>query len=93
MMFKILMAIDALAALIVGCFFVVGLTDGSITAFNMNLWLGILRAVAAVLVGGTLLRNAGKPLLGNLVLAVLAVPTLLYGLFIVLVVASGERWN
>ena len=85
-MFKTLIAIDAVAALVIGYFFVVGLTDGSISAFNVHLWLGILLAVAAVLAGGTLLRNAGKPLLGNLVLAVLAVPALLYGLFAAVVV-------
>ena len=92
-MFRILLGIDIAAAAIVGYFFLVGLTDGSISSFNIELWLGLLLGLAAVFAAGLALRRAGRPILASLVLAVLAVPTLLYGLFMLAVVLSGERWN
>lgn len=92
-MFRILLGIDIAAAAIVGYFFLVGLTDGSISSFNIELWLGLLLGLAAVFAAGLALRRAGRPILASLALAVLAVPTLLYGLFMLAVVLSGERWN
>jgi len=93
MLFQILMGLDIIAAAIFGYFFMVGLADGSVSDFNIGLWIGILLAIAAVFAGGLALRRAAWPKLANVVLALLAVPTALYGLFIVVVLVSGERWN
>ena len=93
MLFQILMGLDIIAAAIVAYFFMIGLADGTVSDFNIGLWMGILLAIAAVFAGGLTLRRAAWPKLANAVLALLAVPTLLYGLFIVVVLVSGERWN
>ena len=44
--FRILFGIDALAAAVVAFFFVWGLSDGSVSAFNILLWLALLGGVA-----------------------------------------------
>jgi undecaprenyl pyrophosphate phosphatase UppP len=92
-MFKILLGIDALAAATVGYFFTSGLADGSISDFNIRLWMGILLAISTIIIGGIMLRKATKPALANVVLAVLAVPAILYGIFILAVVVTGAQWN
>jgi hypothetical protein len=93
MMFRILLGIDIVAAAIVGYFFLAGLADGSISAFNIQLWIGLLLALTLIFGAGLALRRAGRPAWGSLVLAVLAVPTALYGLFLLAVIVSGARWN
>lgn len=93
MMYWILFGIDAIAAAIFGVFFVIGLADGTVSSFNLDLWFGILFGVAAILGGGVALRRAGRPVLACLVLAILALPTLLYGLFLLVAILSGARWN
>lgn len=92
-LFVILIAIDGLAALALLYFFALGLADGSVSAANMGLWLGMLAVVGAILLGGALLRQAGRPVLGNLVLLLLACPAALYGLFIAMLISGGGRWN
>jgi hypothetical protein len=59
---RILLGIDIAAAAVVDYFFIVGLTDGSISAFNIELWLGLLLALAAALAAGLALRRAGRPI-------------------------------
>lgn len=48
--YRILFSIDAVIALVLLYFFFVGLGDGSVSSFNILLWLGILGATAAILV-------------------------------------------
>ena len=91
--YRILMGIDAIASLVAGYFFLVGLSDGSVSAFNIRLWIGILFAVAAIVAGGVALRRANRPVLANIVLAILAAPAALYGIFIFAVIFSGTNWN
>jgi hypothetical protein len=93
MTFRILLGIDIVAAAVVGYFFLVGLADGSVSAFNAELWGAILLAIGAVFAGGIALRRAARPILACLILAILAVPTSLYGFFLLVVILSGERWN
>lgn len=83
----------ALTAAVIVVFFVVGIADGSVSSFNIVLWLGILAATAAVLLVGRHLRSRGRPGLASAVLAILAVPGLLYGLFLLLVIIAEPRWN
>jgi len=91
--YRILLGIDAIVVLVVGYFFLVGLADGSVSAFNIGLWIGILFAVAAIVAGGIALRQANRPVLANIVLAILAAPAALYGIFIFAVIFSGTNWN
>ena len=93
MFFRLLLAIDAVAALVIVYFFLIGLADGSVSSFNMQLWLGILTAIAAILGGGLLLKAKGQRIAANLVLLILAAPAALYGFFILSIIVLQPRWN
>jgi hypothetical protein len=69
------------------------LADGSVSSFNMSLWLGLLAVVAAVVGGGWMLDANGKRGGAIAVLLILAVPGVLYALFILLIVIAQPRWN
>jgi hypothetical protein len=90
---RILFACDVLVALVIGTFFVVGLADGSVSAFNMELWLGLLAGTAAVLIAGWMLQARGNRAGAIAVLLILFVPALLFALFLLLAVALQPRWN
>ena len=92
-LFWILWGIDTLVALIALYFFFIGLADGSVSSFNMGLWLVLLIGLAVVLIGSLSLKAAGKPALAKILAGVLAFPALLFFLFFIIVIASGEKWN
>lgn len=91
--FRILWGIDAVVALVVVYFFFVGIGDGSVSSFNMGLWLLILSVLAIVLGGSLWLRRKQQPVLANLLLLVVAVPGVLYGLFVLLLVVTNPHWQ
>jgi hypothetical protein len=93
MLFWILFGIDAIAAAVVIYFFVWGLMDGSVSSFNIVLWLGLLAALAAILGGGWFLHRSGKRGAASAVLAVLAAPAFLFGLFVLGLIVLQPRWN
>lgn len=93
MFFRILWGIDVVIAAIIVFFFLYGLVDGSVSSFNAGLWFVVLVTVAALLWGGHALRRAGREVPAMMVLAVLAVPGLLYGLFILSILILQPRWN
>ena len=86
-------SIDAVIAAIVLYFFFAGLADGSVSSFNMVLWLGLLAGVGIVVVGSLVLRAMDKPILGIVLNLVLALPGLLIGLFFLVLILSHPRWN
>jgi hypothetical protein len=91
--FRLLLGIAGAVALVVLYFFVIGLADGSVSSFNMGLWLTILGGIAAVLGGGAALNANGKRGLACAVLAILAIPGLLFGLFVLMLMVLQPRWN
>ena len=91
--FWILWAIDAVIAGIVIFFFVWGLADGSVSSFNGGLWLLILAGVSAVVGGSLTLQRAGQRAIAFVLLLVLAVPGMLFGLFVLLLIITNPRWN
>jgi hypothetical protein len=93
MIFRILLAIDALAALVIVYFFVIGLGDGSISYFNIHLWLAILAAVVAIIGGVSALHAKGCRRAANVVLLILAVPAALSGLFVFSLIVFQPHWN
>jgi hypothetical protein len=93
MTYRVLLGLDLLAAAILLYFFFLGLADGSVSDFNIEIWVALLLATAIVFGSALLLRRAAWPRLANVVLAVPAVPLLLYGIFMLVVVLSGESWN
>ena len=72
--------IDVIVAAIFVYFFVVGLGDGSVSSFNIVLWLAILAGLASVLGGGLALRAAARTVLATALVTALAVPSVLIGL-------------
>ena len=93
MRFWIVWGFDALVALVVLYFFFIGLADGSVSSFNMGLWLAILLVVGLVMIGSLMLRSRGRSGVALGVLMVLAVPGLLYALFLLIILISNPRWN
>lgn len=93
LLFRTFFAIDALAAAVIVYFFVIGLADGSVSSFNAGLWAAILTGVAVVLVGGWGLNAAGRRGAATALLAVLAVPALAFGLFMLVLVVTQPNWN
>lgn len=92
-LFWVLFGIDAVAAAVAVYFFLVGLADGSVSSFNAGHWTLLLAGIAGVMGGGLALRARGRPGIGNLVLLLLAVPTLVAGCLIVLLIIAPPRWN
>lgn len=92
-LFWIFWGIDAIVALIALYFFFIGLGDGSVSSFNMGIWLVLLIALAAVLFGSLALKGAGNLNVAKILAGLLAIPALLFFLFFVIVIVSGERWN
>ena len=91
--YRILWIINAIAALIILYFFITGLGDGSVSSFNSGLWGAILAALAAILGGSIFLKKAGHLKTANALLCLLAIPTVFYILFFLIVALSGARWN
>ena len=91
--FKILWVIDAIAALIILYFFVIGLGDGTVSERNAGLWLLIVLGLGAILIGSVILKNNHHTGLGIVVLLILGIPAFLYLLFIIVALSFGGRWN
>ena len=92
-LFGILCGIDALIAAIFFYFFVWGMADGTVSAFNIGLWMAILAGIATILGAGVALRANGRHVAASLVLAVLAAPGLLFGLFFLVLIVASPSWK
>jgi hypothetical protein len=93
MMFRMLWGVDVVAALIALAFFVIGIDDGTVSSFNMMLWIALLAGLAVIVFGSNALQARGQRGLAFILAAVLAVPVLLACLFFALLLVSGVRWN
>jgi hypothetical protein len=93
MKFRILWGFDLLIALVVVFFFFWGLSDGTVSAFNIGLWLVLLLGVGSVVWGGWKLRAAGRTGLATGLLLILAFPGFMYVLFLLVVLIGRPRWN
>ncbi len=92
MKFWVAWAIDALASAIAIIFFFIGLADGSVSSFNIDIWIAIFAALTVVLAGSLWLKSIGRQGLGTLLLLILAVPSALSALLLLLFAVSGEKW-
>ena len=93
MLFRILWAIDIVVALVAIGFFVWGLGDGSVSSFNIALWVGIFAALAIVVIGSRALNLKGQRVLATLLAALPAIPAVGYAVLVVAMLVSGARWN
>ena len=81
MKFWMLWGWDALIAAVFVYFFLAGLADGSVSSFNMGLWLVTLGVLAVVMLGSLVLRSSNRIVLAVTLLLVLAIPGVLFALF------------
>lgn len=93
MSFWIAFTVDATVAAVCLWFFILGLADGSVSAVNLGLWLGILAVLALILGGGWWLHHQGHAVWALRLLLVLAIPAALAGVFLLIVLISKPRWN
>jgi hypothetical protein len=92
-MYRVLFGIDVLAAAVVTFFFMWGMSDGTVSSFNILLWLMLLGGVGAVVGGGWYLRSIGQRGAACGVLLILAIPATLMALFFLLLIILQPRWN
>lgn len=93
MKFWLLWGFDAAICLVVVAFFIIGINDGSVSSFNLALWLSILFGLTLVLGGSLRLKSRGRPRASRIVLWALAVPGMVFLLFFLILVLSSPRWN
>ncbi len=91
--FWIVWGFDAFIAAVFLFFFFWGLADGTVSSFNIVLWLGILAGLAGILGGSLKLRSKGLTRAAWAVLSILAIPGLLGVLFFLAVLILQPRWN
>jgi len=93
MTFRIFWGFNAVIAAIALFFFVVGLSNGRVSSFNIGMWLALLLGLAGILGGSLWLRSRGhhRPAMG--LLLILAIPGLLCLLFFLAVMILHPRWN
>jgi hypothetical protein len=92
-LYRLLLGIDALVAAVIVYFFFEGLADGTVSSSNMGLWMATLAAPAVVLGGGLALNARGRRGLAVALLAVLAAPGLLFGLFVLAMIVLQPDWR
>ena len=79
-------SVDTLVFLVLFYFFLAGLGDGTVSSFNIAIWLPLICISAAVLWGGLHLKMIGRPGAAKVLLALLAVPGFLLGGWMLLLV-------
>jgi hypothetical protein len=93
MKFWLLWGFDALIAVVVLYFFFAGLADGSVSSFNIGLWLIILLGLAGIMGGSLCLLSAGRSGIATAILLLLAIPGVLFALFLLVLMITPPRWN
>ncbi len=91
--YRVLLGIALLVAAAILFFFLWGLSDGSVSASNIALWLAMLAAGTAALVGAAKLRSRGHLLVASLLLLVLALPGILFGLVVIVLIIAQPTWH
>jgi hypothetical protein len=92
-LFWIVGGTDAFICTIIVVFFVLGLVNGSVSSFNIGIWIAILAALTVIMGGSLWLKMHGYPVFGTILLLVLAIPGFLYGLFLLLTIVTKTSWN
>lgn len=91
--YRLFLIATAAALAVALYFFGVGLVDGSVSSFNIVMWLALLAGLGAILIGGLALNRSGKRAAAIAVLAIVAVPALLAALFFLFLILTQPRWN
>jgi len=86
-------ACSALTVFVLVLFFVIGVGDGSVSSFNVVLWMGLLAVTSLSLWVGLALHRKGRFALSLVALSITAVPGLVAALFVLLLLVTQQRWN
>ncbi|MEW6451097.1 MAG: osmoprotectant transporter permease [Pseudomonadota bacterium] len=92
-LFRLFLFANIAALLVALYFFVTGLGDGTVSSFNIVLWLTILAGLIAAPLCGVILKTRGYRGIAVLVLAMVAVPAILAAIAILLMIVLNPRWN
>ena len=92
-LFRVLWGIDVLAAAIAVAFFFIGIADGTVSSFNIVLWVALLGGIGIVVFGSRALERNGRRLPALALASVLALPTFLFGLMIGVMIVGGVHWQ
>jgi hypothetical protein len=92
-LFWLVWAWDGLLSLVILYFFFAGLADGSVSSFNMLLWLGILAVVGLVMLGSLVMQLKKWTIPALILVLLMAVPGCLIGLFFLILIVANPRWN
>lgn len=91
--YRTLLGLATLPALVAVWFFLEGLGDGTVSGFNLGLWMGLLAAAFGMPALGYALQAQGHGRAAKLVLSAVAVPVVCAGLLLILLILNPPRWN
>jgi hypothetical protein len=91
--YRSLLGLAGLTAAVLIWFFLEGLADGTVSSFNIGLWLPLLAAVGGLFGGGIALHRGGRTVAGKMLLALLALPALLGGFVTLVLIISPPNWH
>jgi hypothetical protein len=74
-------------------YFLAGLVSGSVSSFNMGIWILILLGTTGVTACSMILKLHGRPGLAAIVALILALPGLVAVLFLLLMVVTQPSWT
>ena len=87
--FQVFFAFDALVCAVI-LFFAL---TGSMSSFNIEIWIAILFGLTVIMAGGYWLKQAGHMILGIVLLSVLVIPSILFVVFILLFIVTDTQWR
>jgi hypothetical protein len=91
--FWLVWAWDSAISLGILYFFSWGLVDGSVSSFNILLWIGILVVLSVIMLGSLALKLKGWTVPALVLALLLAVPGGLAALFFLILIVAHPRWN
>lgn len=92
-LYRVLIAINAIALALLLFFFLWGVQDGSVSAANILLWLAMLAVPSGTLVGGALAWAKGQRALALVLLLVPALPALFFAIFFLVMIILQPNWH
>jgi len=92
-LYRILLALAAIAAATLFFFFAWGLSDGTVSSFNMHIWLVMIAGVSLILWGGLHFGARRQYLPASAILSLLAAPTALSMFILVVLMIAQPNWH
>lgn len=93
MAYRLFLTVAAAVLAVAVYFFAIGIADGSVSSFNILLWLIVLVCLGCIVAGGYGLNANGQRRTATALLAVLAVPGIVAAIFILALIVFQPNWN